>query len=138
MKANVIHGDFNPCGGAERLSLVTMEALLEMGIDDINLTTLTRPDFSRLKNTYGKNLVSVMEKINKINVVNIMDVLRQQQEEHEAYNYDITINTNGDAAPYYHSSFSKDNVITYCHFPTAKYHIESENIDYLKTDIGIT
>jgi glycosyltransferase involved in cell wall biosynthesis len=138
VKANVIHGDFNPCGGAERLSLVTMEALLEMGIDDINLTTLTRPDFSRLKNTYGKNLVSVMEKINKINVVNIMDVLRQQQEEHEAYNYDITINTNGDAAPYYHSSFSKDNVITYCHFPTAKYHIESENIDYLKTDIGIT
>jgi glycosyltransferase involved in cell wall biosynthesis len=140
MKANVIHGDFNPCGGAERLSLVTMQALLEMGIDDINLTTLTRPDLSRLKNTYGKNLVSVMEKINKINVVNIMEELRQQQqdEDHEVYNYDITINTNGDAAPYYHSSFSKDNVITYCHFPTAKYHIESENIAYLKTDLGMT
>jgi glycosyltransferase involved in cell wall biosynthesis len=137
MKANVIHGDFNPCGGAERLSLVTMQALLEMGIDDINLTTLTSPDLSRLKNTYGKNLVSVMEKINKINVVNIMEELRHQQEGHEVYNYDITINTNGDAAPYYHSSFSKDNVITYCHFPTAKYHIESENIDYLKTDLGI-
>jgi glycosyltransferase involved in cell wall biosynthesis len=137
MKANVIHGDFNPCGGAERLSLVTMQALLEMGIDDINLTTLTSPDLSRLKNTYGKNLVSVMEKINKINVVNIMEQLRHQQEGHEVYNYDITINTNGDAAPYYHSSFSKDNVITYCHFPTAKYHIESENIDYLKTDLGI-
>jgi glycosyltransferase involved in cell wall biosynthesis len=137
MKANVIHGDFNPCGGAERLSLVTMQALLEMGIDDINLTTLTSPDLSRLKNTYGKNLVSVMEKINKINVVNLIEELRQQQEDHEVYNYDITINTNGDAAPYYHSSFSKDNVITYCHFPTAKYHIESENIDYLKTDLGI-
>jgi glycosyltransferase involved in cell wall biosynthesis len=137
MKANVIHGDFNPCGGAERLSLVTMQALLEMGIDDINLTTLTSPDLSRLENTYGKNLVSVMEKINKINVVNLMEELRRQQEDHEVYNYDITINTNGDAAPYYHSSFSKDNVITYCHFPTAKYHIESENIDYLKTDLGI-
>jgi glycosyltransferase involved in cell wall biosynthesis len=137
MKANVIHGDFNPCGGAERLSLVTMQALLEMGIDDINLTTLTSPDLSRLKNTYGKNLVSVMEKINKINVVNLIEELRQQEEDHEVYNYDITINTNGDAAPYYHSSFSKDNVITYCHFPTAKYHIESENIDYLKTDLGI-
>jgi glycosyltransferase involved in cell wall biosynthesis len=137
MKANVIHGDFNPCGGAERLSLVTMQALLEMGIDDINLTTLTSPDLSRLKNTYGKNFVSVMEKINKINVVNLMEELRRQQEDHEVYNYDITINTNGDAAPYYHSSFSKDNVITYCHFPTAKYHIESENIDYLKTDLGI-
>ncbi|HYY70836.1 MAG TPA: glycosyltransferase, partial [Nitrososphaeraceae archaeon] len=43
-----------------------------------------------------------------------------------------------DAAPYYHSSFSKDNAITYCHFPSTKYHIESENIDYLKTDLGMT
>ena len=53
-------------------------------------------------------------------------------------NYDITINTHGDKVPFYDSSFSKDNAITYCHFPTAKYHIESENIDYLKTDLGMT
>jgi glycosyltransferase involved in cell wall biosynthesis len=139
MKANVIHGDFNPCGGAERLSLITMQALLEIGID-FDLTTLKSPHISKLQNTYGKNLVSVMEKINKINVINIMEELRQQQQEedHEDYNYDITINTNGDAAPYYHSSFSKDNAITYCHFPSTKYHIESENVEYLKTDLGMT
>ena len=139
MKANVIHGDFNPCGGAERLSLITMQALLEIGID-FDLTTLKSPRISKLQNTYGKNLVSVMEKINKINVINIMEELRQQQqqEDHEDYNYDITINTNGDAAPYYHTSFSKDNAITYCHFPSTKYHIESENIEYLKTDLGMT
>ncbi|PWU82263.1 MAG: hypothetical protein DLM72_02870 [Candidatus Nitrosopolaris wilkensis] len=139
MRANVIHGDLNPCGGAERLSLMTMQALLEMRIDDITLTTLTKPDLSKLRNTYGKNLVSVMEKVNKINVVNLMEELRQQQEkDHQGYNYDITINTNGDAAPYYNSSFSKDNAITYCHFPSTKYHIESENVDYLKTDLGMT
>ena len=138
MKANVIHGDFNPCGGAERLSLITMQALLEMGID-FDLTTLKNPDIAKLENSYGKNPVSVMKGINKINVINIMEELRQQQEDdHQDYNYDITINTNGDAAPYYHSSFSKDNAITYCHFPGTKYHIESENIDYLKTDLGIT
>ena len=139
MKANVIHGDFNPCGGAERLSLTTMQALLEMGID-FDLTTLKSPDIPKLENSYGKNLVSVMKSINKINVINIMEELRQQEEEedHEDYNYDITINTNGDAAPYYHSSFSKDNAITYCHFPSTKYHIDSENIDYLKTDLGMT
>jgi len=138
MKANVIHGDFNPCGGAERLSLITMQALLEIGID-FDLTTLKSPHISKLQNTYGKNLVSVMEKIDKINVINIMEEIRQQQQEdHEDYNYDITINTNGDAAPYYHSSFSKDNAITYCHFPSTKYHIESENIEYLKTDLGMT
>ena len=138
MKANVIHGDFNPCGGAERLSLVTMQALLEKGID-FDLTTLKCPDMSKLENSYGKNLVSVMKSINKINVINIMEELRQQQQEdHKDYNYDITINTNGDAAPYYHSSFSKDNAITYCHFPSTKYHINSENIEYLKTDLGMT
>jgi glycosyltransferase involved in cell wall biosynthesis len=139
MKANIIHGDFNPCGGAERLSLVTMQALLEIGIDDITLTTLTNPDLPKLKNTYGKNLVSVIEKKNKINVVNILEELwlQQHQEDHKDYNYDITVNTNGDAAPYYHSSFIKENAITYCHFPTTKYHIESENIDYLKTDLGM-
>jgi glycosyltransferase involved in cell wall biosynthesis len=138
MKANVIHGDFNPCGGAERLSLTTMQALLKMRID-FDLTTLTYPDIPKLENSYGKNLVSVMKSINKINVINIMEELRQQQEgDHKDYNYDITINTNGDAAPYYHSSFTKENAITYCHFPSTKYHIESENIDYLKTDLGMT
>jgi glycosyltransferase involved in cell wall biosynthesis len=138
MKANVIHGDFNPCGGAERLSLTTMQALLEMGID-FDLTTLKSPDIPKLENTYGKNFVTVMKSINNINVINIIEELQQQQrEDYKNYNYDITINTNGDAAPYYHSSFSKDNTITYCHFPSTKYHIESENIDYLKTDLGMT
>jgi glycosyltransferase involved in cell wall biosynthesis len=113
-----------------------------MGID-FDLTTLKSPDIPKLENSYGKNLVSVMKSINKINVINIIEELRQQQqqqeeEDHEDYNYDITINTNGDATPYYHSSFSKDNAITYCHFPSTKYHIESENIDYLKTDLGMT
>jgi glycosyltransferase involved in cell wall biosynthesis len=137
MKANVIHGDFNPCGGAERLSLLTMQALAEMGIQ-FDLTTLKIPDISKLERSFGKNLVSVMGCINRINVINIIEVLRQQQQGHENYNYDITINTNGDAAPYYHSSFSKENTITYCHFPSTKYHIESQNIDYLKTDLGMT
>ena len=138
MKVNVIHGDFNPCGGAERLSLTTMQALLEKGID-FDLTTLKSPDILKLENSYGQNLVSVMKRINKINVINILEELRQQQqqEDHKDYNYDITINTNGDAAPYYHSSFSKNNAITYCHFPSTKYHIESENIEYLKTDLGM-
>ena len=142
MKANVIHGDFNPCGGAERLSLVSMHALLRMGID-FDLTTLKSPDISKLENSYGKKLVSIMKSIKKINVINIIEELRQQQraEEkryHKDYNYDITINTNGDAAPYFHPSFSKDNAITYCHFPSTKDHLDRENIDYLKTDIGMT
>ena len=71
MKANVIHGDFNPCGGAERVSLVTMQALLEIGID-FDVTTLKTPNISKLENSYGKNLVSVMKSTNKINVINFL------------------------------------------------------------------
>src|SRR5919202_1871040 len=137
MKANIIHGDFNPRGGAERLSLVTMKALLEMGVD-FDLTTLKTPNITKLENTYGKNLVSVLEDVKQINIINILEELaRQQQENDEDYNYNITINTNGDAAPYYQRSFSKQTAITYCHFPSTKYHIESRNIEYLKTDLGL-
>lgn len=139
MNANVIHGDYNPCGGAERLSLMTLKSLLEAGID-FDLTTLKSPDMLKLENSFGKHLVSVMKRAKEVNVINILEELRQQQQgEHkDYYNYDITINTNGDAAPYYHPSFSKDNAITYCHYPSTKYHIEFENIEYLRTDLGMT
>jgi glycosyltransferase involved in cell wall biosynthesis len=139
MNANVIHGDYNPCGGAERLSLMTLKSLLEAGID-FDLTTLKSPDMLKLENSFGKHLVSVMKRAKEVNVIKILEELRQQQQgEHkDYYNYDITINTNGDAAPYYHPSFSKDNAITYCHYPSTKYHIEFENIEYLRTDLGMT
>src|SRR6188472_3153258 len=145
MNANVIVPDLNPCGGGERLTLVTIQALAQMGID-FDLTTLKSPDISRLENAYGKNLVSVMKNIRKINVIDIIEELRiqllqqekQKQHHHQInYNYDITINTHPDSAPYFHPSFSKNNSIIYCHYPAAKYHIESENIGYLEKDLGI-
>jgi glycosyltransferase involved in cell wall biosynthesis len=139
MKANVVHGDYNPCGGAERLSLITLRSLLEAGID-FDITTLKGPDMLKLENSFGKNLVSVMESAKGVYVINLFqELLHQQQGEHEDYyNYDVTINTNGDAAPYYRPSFSKDNAITYCHYPSTKYHIEFENVEYLRTDLGMT
>jgi alpha-1,2-mannosyltransferase len=133
MKANVIFGDLNPCGGGERQTLVTMQALLEMEID-FDLTTFRTPELSKLENAYGKKLASVMTNIEKVNIVNIL-------EEHGQLkcpdNYDITINTHGDKVPLYDPSFSKNNAITYCHFPTAKYFIESENMGYLERDLNI-
>src|SRR5690349_3036199 len=114
MKANVIHGDFNPCGGAERVSLITIYALFQMGIDNVDLTTLTSPNISKLEYTFGKKIVSVLKRITKINVIDLLEELEKAQanENVENYHYDLTINTNGDAAPYYHPSFSKCNTIT--------------------------
>jgi alpha-1,2-mannosyltransferase len=144
VRANVIVPDLNPCGGGERLTLVTMQALSQMRID-FDLTTLRSPDISRLENAYGKTLVSVMKNIKKINVIDILEELRiqlpqqekQQLEGQIHYEYDITINTHPDSTPYFHPSFSKNNSIVYCHYPAAKYHIESENIGYLEKDIEI-
>ena len=144
MNANVIVPDLNPCGGGERLTLVTMQALAQMGID-FDLTTLKSPDISKLENAYGKKLVSVMKNIRKINLIDIIEELRiqllqqeKQKQHHQInYNYDITINTHPDSAPYFHPSFSKNNSIVYCHYPAAKYHIESENIGYLEKDLEI-
>jgi hypothetical protein len=133
MKANIVFGDLNPCGGGERLSLVTMQALLGMGID-FDLTTFRRPELSKLENAFGKNLASVMKNIKKVKIVNILEELREPQ---CTNNYDITINTQGDKVPLYDSFFSKDNAITYCHFPTAKCYIESENRGYLQRDLNI-
>jgi glycosyltransferase involved in cell wall biosynthesis len=115
-----------------------MQALLRAGIA-FDITTLKTPDVSKLESSFGRNFISVMNSANKINIINILEELREQmkRENEGYYKYDITINTNGDAAPYYHSSFSKDNTITYCHFPSTKYHIESENIEYLRTDLGL-
>ncbi|HZD83019.1 MAG TPA: glycosyltransferase, partial [Nitrososphaeraceae archaeon] len=133
MKANVVFGDLNPCGGGERLSLVTMQALSEMGVD-FDLTTFRSPELPKLENAFGKKLSSVMKNIKKVKIVNILEELRQPQ---CPDNYDITINTHGDKVPLYDSFFSKDNAITYCHFPTAKSYIESENRGYLQRDLNI-
>jgi glycosyltransferase involved in cell wall biosynthesis len=141
MRANVIVPDLNPCGGGERLTLVTMQALSQMRID-FDLTTLRSPDISRLENAYGKTLVSVMKNVKKINVIDVIEELKiqlqkKQQEAQIHYDYDITINIHPDSTPYFHPSFSKNNSIVYCHYPAAKYHIESENIGYLEKDIEI-
>jgi len=119
MNANVIVPDLNPCGGGERLTLVTMQALAQMGID-FDLTTLKSPDISKLENAYGKKLVSVMKNIRKINLIDIIEELRiqllqqeKQKQHHQInYNYDITINTHPDSAPYFHPSFSKNNSLS--------------------------
>ena len=69
--------------------------------------------------------------------IQLLQQEKQDERQQTNYDYDITINTHPDSAPYYQPSFSKNNAITYCHYPAAKYHIESENIGYLEKDVEI-
>ena len=134
MKANVIYTDLSPCGGAERLTLLTMHALSQKGLD-FDLTTCVKPEVTKLESAYGNKIASIIDKLEKVNILESLEepVINRITEKG---NYDITINTHGDTLPFYHFSLSKNNAITYCHFPSAKYHIDSEDLEYLR-DIKI-
>ncbi len=134
MRVNFVYSDLNPCGGAEKFSLVTMRAILEMGFE-VDLTTLDSPNLSRLENAFGEKLVSVMDKINKTNVLNIYD--SNNISKNIENKYDLTINTHGDLDPYYHPTCTKKNTITYCHFPSAQNLIETENKEYFRRYLRI-
>ena len=135
MNANVIYTDMNPCGGAERLTLATMHALSQKGVN-FDLTTCIQPNMTKLENAYGSKIASIIEKAEKINLLESLEELFIDRIT-EKGNYDFTVNTHGDTLPYYHRSFSKNNAVTYCHFPSARYHIDSENLEYLR-DIRVT
>jgi glycosyltransferase involved in cell wall biosynthesis len=134
LKANFVYSDLNPCGGGERFTLVTMQAVLEMGVD-VELTTLEEPNVTKLENAYGKDLASIVTSIKKVNVLSMFD--EQSIANNMKNGCDIIINTHGDIDPYYNNSLSKSNSITYCHFPSAKFFIQSENKAYLEKHLKI-
>ena len=68
-----------------------------------------------------------------------MQILDEQSIDNNMKNkYDIIINTHGDMDPFYSNSLSKNNAITYCHFPSAKFFIQSEDKTYLEKYLKIT
>lgn len=142
MRANVIHTDLNPCGGAEQLSIGTIHALIEMDID-VELTTVRRPDISRLKNAFGDERIGrLFDRIKKFSLLGKLpigfdsdvpfDVRRCQDANNKEFIHDIVINTHGDVLPYYLPSFSPRTAITYCHYPVAMDPIRSRDLSYLK------
>jgi glycosyltransferase involved in cell wall biosynthesis len=130
LKANVIYTDLSPCGGAERLTLATMYALSQEGVN-FDLTTCVQPNMPNLENAYGSKLACIVKKAEKVNILKSLEesVVKRIIEKG---NYDITINAHGDTLPFYHYSLLKTNAVTYCHFPSAKFHIDSENLEYLR------
>jgi glycosyltransferase involved in cell wall biosynthesis len=123
--ANIVHTSLNPRGGSERLAITAMQALSKMG-SEINLTTFERPNISQLESAYGEAATSV---IRRIKTTNILPPLKKTESNKH---YDLIINTHGDMLPYFLPDFSKSNAITYCHFPLAKYLIDSKDPEYAK------
>lgn len=139
MRANVIHTDLNPCGGAEQLALGTIHALVEMDME-VELSTARMPDISRIKNAFGDDKVGgLFKKIKKINLLGKLPIginapsmrVTGSQDANRECTYDIVINTHGDVLPYFLPSCSRRS-ITYCHFPVAIEPISARSLSYLK------
>jgi glycosyltransferase involved in cell wall biosynthesis len=112
-----------------------MQALHNMGYD-YDIVTYANPDLDRLENVYGSNLVSMIKKANKVSIVPTFTKahINNAGEENK---YHFNINTHPDLFPFHHEYFSKENTITYCHFPMAKQFVHSKNIEYLRRDLRI-
>ena len=124
-RANVVHTDLDPCGGAEQLAVATLQALLEMGMQ-VDLTVAKAPDLKRLENAFGKRVGKIFDQIGEIKP------LGRIFDEAEPADYDVTINTHGDILPYFRKSFSRRNSVTYCHFPVAADYVRGRDQAYLQ------
>jgi glycosyltransferase involved in cell wall biosynthesis len=129
---NILHINLNARGGSERLALAVIRALKEDTDMDINidLTTLQKPDVHKIEETYGKTGLMAVCNINRVNIIPSIENVQLKKK------YDLIINTHGDMFPFSQKDFSKDNAITYCHFPLAKYLIDVENEEYARLIYG--
>jgi glycosyltransferase involved in cell wall biosynthesis len=139
VKANIVHSDLNPCGGAEQVAIATIQALIEMEDIDIELTTARTPNLLRLRSAFGVETVdTIFKHIKRINPLRSLPVVGNNYSDAERSGVDahgscdvITINTHGDMLPYYLPHFSRTNAITYCHYPIAIELAQAQDPDYL-------
>jgi glycosyltransferase involved in cell wall biosynthesis len=122
VKANILHIDLNACGGAERLAIATIEALVNMGME-IYLASVAQPDLKRLAYAFGEHAIKQLYKI-KTNIV----IARSNN----GNTYDIVVNTHGDMLPHWRHNSKKVPSIVYCHFPLAKYLLDFADSRYLR------
>jgi glycosyltransferase involved in cell wall biosynthesis len=117
--ANIVHISLNARGGGERLAVATIKAISSMGIA-VELSTVEKPDMQLIHDAYGISIDGDLKKIRTLNIL----------QKYSPSNYSLTVNTHGDMLPFYHEDFTKKNAITYCHYPIARYLIDSCDPDY--------
>jgi glycosyltransferase involved in cell wall biosynthesis len=117
--ANIVHISLNARGGGERLAVATIKAISSMGIG-VELSTVEKPDMQLIHDAYGTSIDGDLKKIRTLNIL----------QKYSPRNYSLTVNTHGDMLPFYQKDFTKSNAITYCHYPIARYLIDSCDPDY--------
>jgi alpha-1,2-mannosyltransferase len=128
--ARLVHEDLNACGGAEKLSLATIEALGSMGFS-IDLLTFTLPNWRQISEKFGRTLPT--KYIRNTLQTDIFSLLCGQLPGPKDEDYDLIINTHGDILPYNPDVSNRNKTITYCHFPVVPHLVGTEKyILYLK------
>jgi glycosyltransferase involved in cell wall biosynthesis len=157
MMAKVIHNNLNAGGGAERLALVTIDLLNEMGFK-VDLETSERIQYRTLQKYFGhlnlhlrnikrldlhslllykeKRIISGNASEYRINVHN--EIYHKQDDDSQ---YDLIVNTHGDMLPYILKSHNENSLvncrkpilITYCHYPLLPYLVKNGRYkDYIR------
>lgn len=144
--AKIVHANLNACGGSERLTIATIEALNEMGFV-VDVQTCTPLEIENLENSFGHLNINIRQ-------VKQLDLLSNflNLDNYDSH-YDVIINTHGDVLPYLYqnsnnncstcntnvadsnniSHTKKTIMITYCHYPMLPYCIETrEYINFLR------
>ena len=117
-KAVVIHHTLNSLGGETTVAIETIESLYELGYE-VDLVTVQPPDLDTLVRSYGKKIhVAKVKSLLpfKLNYFGVYQRLLTILSSTDFSDYDVIINTHGDALPYRISG----NVpyLLYLHFPT--------------------
>jgi glycosyltransferase involved in cell wall biosynthesis len=160
MRFKVVHDNLNAGGGSERLAIVTMDLLTEMGFK-VDLASFTKPNMEELKKNFGDIVNSIDINPVSLDLFSVLNIAgNNSQDEYEIRNrsrnvsadnnmvtvdtksndgeYDLIINTHGDLLPYYSRvnspEINKKKVITYCHFPLVPLLMQqdSDSQDYMR------
>jgi glycosyltransferase involved in cell wall biosynthesis len=116
--ASVVHTSLNARGGGERLSVATIKALAAMGVQ-VELATVEKPDMALIHDAYGTSIDRDVRKIRTLSLFQTHDG-----------GSGFTVNTHGDMLPFFRQNFTRDNSITYCHFPIAGHLMDARDPDY--------
>lgn len=143
VRAKVVHDDINAGGGSERLAIVTMDLLAEMGFK-VDLASFNKPNIEELRKDFGDIVDSIDINPVPIDLFSMLGMIGNSSSSqgtsgtkgrHDSTDktalvntysndrvYDLIINTHGDLLPYYNQTddsleVNKKGIITYCHFP---------------------
>ena len=101
-KAVVIHHTLNSLGGETTVAIETIESLYELGYE-VELVTVQPPDLDKITKSYGKKIhIARIRSLLpfKLNYFGVYQRLLTMLSSIDFKDYDVVINTHGDALPY--------------------------------------